>query len=375
MEFSLFDVPITVWVLFLVSTGVAFCCVVDRIEFLVRQRAFFALVKQKTSGFPYLADAWVEYLAIQDGNVDSYLRTKKRPAIGTADKLKEANQDRRQILRTAKLLEYRIKKYEGLFPWLRDYCEEGIDDALLAIREDAASTDYEARDPVQRWLTDAQYNKLTVQERNQLALDRYQSRKRSNWEIGRDYERFVGYVLEQDGYRVEYIGAIEGLDDLGRDLIARKGREVKLIQCKYWADRKEIREKHVFQLFGTAVEYALSTGLSGRARFGALIGREDDRGVQPAVYTSTSLSSRAREYATILGISVEENFKLSSYPLIKCNISKRDSTRIYHLPFDQQYDRVRIEKARGEFYAQTVEQAEKSGFRRALEWHPNRRAA
>lgn len=42
--------------------------------------------------------------------------------------------------------------------------------------------------------------------------------------------------------------------------------------------------------------------------------------------------------------------------------------KIYHLPFDQQYDKVKIEKNKGEFYCSTVQEAEKAGFRRAYRW-------
>ncbi|OYO31097.1 hypothetical protein CD932_08160 [Janthinobacterium sp. PC23-8] len=52
------------------------------------------------------------------------------------------------------------------------------------------------------------------------------------------------------------------------------------------------------------------------------------------------------------------------YPLIKCNVNGRN--KIYHLPFDQQYDRVRISPARGELYVRTAQEAEKLGFRRAM---------
>ena len=60
------------------------------------------------------------------------------------------------------------------------------------------------------------------------------------------------------------------------------------------------------------------------------------------------------------------------YPRIKCNVG-RDSygfkTKIYHLPFDQQYDNVIIEPQKGECFAFTVEEAENKGFRRAYTWH------
>ena len=55
----------------------------------------------------------------------------------------------------------------------------------------------------------------------------------------------------------------------------------------------------------------------------------------------------------------------NGYPCIKCNISA-DGTKIYHLPFDQQYDNVKIETHKGEFYCATVKEAEDAGFRRAF---------
>lgn len=45
-------------------------------------------------------------------------------------------------------------------------------------------------------------------------------------------------------------------------------------------------------------------------------------------------------FAQKLGVEFNELAKFSDYPLIKCNVSMRDGEKIYHLPFDQQYDRV-----------------------------------
>lgn len=42
-------------------------------------------------------------------------------------------------------------------------------------------------------------------------------------------------------------------------------------------------------------------------------------------------------------------------------------TKIYHLPFDQQYDATKINSA-GEFMATTIAEAENAGFRRAHKW-------
>jgi hypothetical protein len=45
--------------------------------------------------------------------------------------------------------------------------------------------------------------------------------------------------------------------------------------------------------------------------------------------------------------------------------------RIYHLPFDQMYDRTVIGNMPGERYVHTVREAEGLGFRRAFRWRPD----
>jgi hypothetical protein len=91
--------------------------------------------------------------------------------------------------------------------------------------------------------------------------------------------------------------------------------------------------------------------------------------------TTTSLSDRARRFANELEITIEEQVALADYPRIKCNIGGRSSERIYHLPFDQQYDTTIITPATGELWAQTVAEAEAAGFRRAWRWRGPEAAA
>ena len=50
--------------------------------------------------------------------------------------------------------------------------------------------------------------------------------------------------------------------------------------------------------------------------------------------------------------------------MIKCNVNKVTSEKIYHLPIDQQYDKILIGDEQGECYAATTKEAEKQGFRR-----------
>jgi len=147
---------------------------------------------------------------------------------------------------------------------------------------------------------------------------------------------------------------VKGFEDLGRDILAEKHGTIEVIQCKRWAQHKVIHEKHIFQLFGTMVA-----------------ARIENPGKQAVVTftTTTKLSERAREFARVLDIRVEEGFPLADYPRIKCNIARRTEERIYHLPFDQQYDMTVVEPARDERYVATAIEAEELGFRRAWRWH------
>ena len=54
--------------------------------------------------------------------------------------------------------------------------------------------------------------------------------------------------------------------------------------------------------------------------------------------------------------------------MIKCNINKVTREKIYHLPIDQQYDKILIGDEEGEFYFLTTKEAEKEGFRRAWKY-------
>jgi hypothetical protein len=84
-------------------------------------------------------------------------------------------------------------------------------------------------------------------------------------------------------------------------------------------------------------------------------------------YTSTELSDTAQKFVQALGIKVQDQVKLGPFSMIKCHISPSTGEKIYHLPFDQIYDRTKLNKA-GEFYALTVAEAEQRGFRRAWRW-------
>ena len=328
------------------------------------------IAAQKSMGFPWLAEAFSEYFALKDSKFEKYLNTKKHPAHTTAEIVREVKSEKKVLRRENKILNYKINYFEKLFPWLTDLIAEDENEEI-PVKIDDDGDDDNSEDRVKNFLTPEEYKKLPSVERNQKALDRYlKNRNKSKWAIGRDYEMYVGYIYEQKGYSIEYKGIIDGFDDLGRDIIAKKGNEICIIQCKYWAHYKEIHEKHIFQLFGTTMEYWIKNfGSHNKPKtFEEFARFLTENKLRPIFFTSISLSERAKEMAKALSVEIIENKPIGNFPRIKCNKNYDESgnTKIYHLPMDQQYDRTVITKSKGEFYAFTVKEAEDAGFRRAF---------
>ncbi len=318
-----------------------------------REQAIVLLSKQKAVGFPWLANAYAEFYYLKELELADELELKDRPAPVAAERVRESAKRRREAEREARVCRYLVEYYESLFPWLEDLKDEAIDDERIRVQgEDQGRTDSE--DKARQWLTPEEYGRLQPREKYQLALDRYSRRKnKSNWEVGREYERYIGHVYEDAGWEVHYQGIVKGYDDLGRDLVLRNGDRFRIAQCKNWSREKTIHEKHIFQLYGTLTAYRLD---------------HPGQDVEGEFITSTTLSDRARRFAEHLGIRVSESKPLVDYPCVKCNVSKRTGEKIYHLPFDQQYDTIKIELDRGECYLWTVAEAEDQGFWRAFRY-------
>ena len=316
-----------------------------------KEDEFNILFEQKTRGFPWLADAYAEYNYLNNLKISDSLKNKERPALKASEEIKNISKELRNSQKLLKLNEYKIKYYESLFPHLLEFWDNDEIDEYIKTENSIESKD----DQSQYWLSESEYKSLPTAEKFQLALDRYIKSKKTNWQIGRDFERYIGYLYETQGYSVFYHGAIKGFEDLGRDIIATKNNEILIIQCKYWSKDKTIHEKHVFQLYGTIIAFEIDN---------------PKKTVKGILITSTNLSDVAKKYADKLNIIIKEKQILDSYPLIKCNISRKTGEKIYHLPFDQQYDKITIEQSNGECYCDTISKAEELGFRRAFKWIP-----
>jgi len=290
------------------------------------------------------------------------LDEKKYPAPVKADAVREIALENKKLRAENRIIQNYIQYYEVLFPWLVDYRDQNLEEILELT---AVDRDSPKEDSVLRYMPQAEYNRYTTIERNQVALDRYLNSRKSSWQIGRDYERFIGYLYEQEGYKVKYFGIMEGLEDLGRDLICIRGGQIEIVQCKCWSTTKFIHEKHITQLFGTTMQYIIENNLLNAPK-GHTLSPDWTKLVKMVLYTSTSLSKKAKEFAQALGVEYKENCALKPYPLIKCNITG-SGEKIYHLPFDQQYDKIDMSRNKT-LYLWKVAEAESLGYRRAYKW-------
>jgi len=333
--------------------------------------ALTQLAQEKSQGFPWLARAYDDYCRLHDLKTADYLENKPHPALKAAEDRRQISKERREAEKAARIANYLLEYCRYLAPWLDEYIGlevEELDEIIKEIHSSWEKKEREFDEEVKRHFGPKYYEGLTLTERLQKKLDWYwQKPGKSNWQIGRDYERYIGYLYEMRGWNVYYHGK-KGYEDLGRDLICRKDETVEIVQCKYWAREKIIHEKHIYYLFGTTVEYYLEN-FEGEedfqlALFPSLIQK---RKVIPKLITTIEVSPKAEQVAKVLGVAIEK-IPFQHYPSVKCNVSRRTGEKIFHLPFDQQYDTALIEEERLECYAQTVAEAETRGFRHAYRW-------
>ncbi len=326
----------------------------DELIYWKNRVAFLEASKSNLTAIPYMAEIMADYetygLEHLAKELDWGYEMKRMDKVKA---IRDIRKDAQAIVEKNKESQYQLAYLLNLFPNLEDVIDAQF--SQLPVIEVSELSDY---DSVMDYLSKEEYATLSETKRNQLALDRYKnSHNRTKWQIGRDYELYIGYKYSQKDYDVDYFGSYMGLEDLGRDLIVKKGDEILIIQCKYWSSKKQIHENHINQLYGTMVSYCIEH-------------KVDKSRVKGILVTNIELSPMAKKMASYLGVEYVEQYESGDYPCIKCNIAHGEfgeTTKIYHLPFDQQYNSTKI-KNKGEFYTMTVAEAEAAGFRRAFKW-------
>ncbi|WP_298497390.1 restriction endonuclease [Helicobacter sp. UBA3407] len=80
------------------------------------------------------------------------------------------------------------------------------------------------------------------------------SSKSRNKQKGDKYELQIGKYYQKKGYKVYFKGINEGLYDEGIDLIAYRGKEALLIQCKNW-EHSQVKQGHLRKFLGDCTAY------------------------------------------------------------------------------------------------------------------------
>lgn len=317
---------------------------------LCRERDAFDRLLRSNRIVSGSAKLYAEWKTFEFDEARRSLVNKPRPALVAAEEVRRLKAKAKQAYEQCRTMEYKFEILLSQFPELATYVddEKSLSDALAYENMGTLVDDYDRR---RDWLSKEEYLSMSDDERSQLSLDRYvQSKNKSDWQIGRDYELYCGYLYRKEGWKVEQQGITKKLKDLGRDIIAEKGFDIHVVQCKLWSQKKQIHENVICQLFGTTKMYEMEF-----TTFFA--------DIKPVFMTNISLSEEAEKFARHLGVIVRVE-PMGDFPRIKCNISSATHEKIYHLPFDQQYDRTKIDQP-GEFYAWTIEEAVSKGFRRA----------
>lgn len=316
---------------------------------LNEERKIFELATLNNTTFKNTASLYADYNAMLVEDARQWLLHKRRPIKphgNTNEVIKEIKTKYKNSVAQLKEMQYKYDFLLSVFPELATYLDD--EQSLAEIAEYDIGDVKENYDRTIDFVSREEYEKLTPTERNQLALDRYiEGRKKSARIAGFDYEMYCCHKLRQEGFEVEEFGIQNGLEDLGRDIIAKKGGKTYVIQCKRYKKDCQVHENTICQIFGTSIHLKSSATTE----------------VVPVLITTGEVSKTAREFAEILKVEIRQ-LEMEDYPRIKANINK--GQKIYHLPFDQQYWRTIIEPNKGEAYYMTVAEAEQNGFRRAM---------
>ncbi|WP_416191084.1 hypothetical protein [Neisseria sp. CCUG12390] len=194
-------------------------------------------------------------------------------------------------------------------------------------------------------------------------------RNLSKREAGDRYERYLGYLYERAGWRVEYYGLTEGVANANRgiDLICEKDGVTHFVQTKYWSEGV-VAKTNVNNVIDRIVK-----NMQGIIEKRAIRGE-----VHAVLAAKPKLSEQVAAYAQEQGVVLLDDLAVQPYPLVKCHTGKRGS-RKYFLPYLadknpakyeeihqggwEPYDLVRMDIGGGDVYVHTIEEAEALGYK------------
>src|SRR5581483_1548510 len=137
------------------------------------QKALFnKLLTERTKNFPLIGEIWSQLIKITEEERAKALTYKRNPAFKAAQQVIEVGREKRKLAKELSLWKYKAQNYESIYPWLAEELSQEIEEQLSSDDYFTVYTDEEREDPVTQFVNPEDYRKLSVGERNQLALDR-----------------------------------------------------------------------------------------------------------------------------------------------------------------------------------------------------------
>ncbi len=214
-----------------------------------------------------------------------------------------------------------------------------------ALEEERKRVEREIREKKRAAKIEKFQKKLDIYERKLI-----ENHRMSKEELGAAYERYIGYLYEKDGYRVDYNGIKKGKEDKGVDIEVRNKDHLVLVQCKYYSEKGSIHINTFDQLVGTLHRIKRKNpNLKVSAVLCTAYNNLDGDVKEELESCFTDITHRVEPFD-------------KHYPKVKCNIGK-NGEKIYHIPGVGSYDLIKIEPKKGERYVKTIKEAEALGFR------------
>ena len=145
---------------------------------------------QNQLSYPWVANMLAD---IQEEYDKLKIERVSKKAVKSAEVIQQIRKEKRILKTELSLVKNQLRVYESLFPWLEEFKELDISDAVKYAADTAYDEDYDVF--LRKYLSPEEYSKLSLTEKNQLALDRYKARKKNDWEIGIEYKMNASEVI------------------------------------------------------------------------------------------------------------------------------------------------------------------------------------
>lgn len=130
--------------------------------------AYEKVIRDPHQNCPWLAGKFADLEYIIDTDRARRLETKSHPAYSAAREVRAISSEKRTLNAQCKQLQYQLEFYETMFPWLEDFKEIPIQDAVSQVDGTSQDEDY---DSVRNWLSPDEYSRLENTHKFQLALN------------------------------------------------------------------------------------------------------------------------------------------------------------------------------------------------------------